>query len=167
LATKSNLSLFTTYIFLSTALVIHASLSILQSLPTVQEVAYRNWLHKIEPLFWTNLENESQKPLPSIQITTPTDNYFCIIKKEVALPNSVNQEQILRYLQLIETSKSMRHKTMSNLGAAAQDRLVEVKIFEDTTTTPLFTGIVEEGIGGISLKLLLSLANQYCSKTPL
>jgi hypothetical protein len=173
---------FITYAVLSTTFILIVSWGILSSLPTVQERAYRKWFNGVEPRLWTSQEDENPLSLPSISITTPTTRYICA-PKESGCSISVNQEQILRYLRLIEVSKAMRStKAPGHLLASGSS--IEIRIHEgnknrpiacqllskSATSTqesfgePLFTGIMVENKSGIALQVLLSLVEHSCVK---
>lgn len=165
----------------SATFILIVSLGILSSVPTVQERAYRKWFNEIEPQLWTNHEKENPLPLPSISIITPTNKYICAPKGSNCAV-SVNQEQILRYLRLIEVSRAMR---FAKAQPESQSH-IEIGIYQETHNSPgpcsgpidliantqsnfgnrIFTGIVVERDSGITLGNLLSLVEHSCAKNP-
>lgn len=151
--------------------------NILASLPTVQERAYSQWFIQIEPQLW---KSDEKTPLPSIMISTPSSEYLCASKKHSCM-GSVNQEQILRYLRLIEVSRAMR-LTEPLQNTEELKHAIKIRIYQNAdvptslcTSPPdwkddrqinlghhLFTGIVMETHRAIPLQNLLSLVGHSC-----
>jgi hypothetical protein len=157
------------YALLSAVLILLFNRELLVSITTVQEKAYRRWFKELEPQLWTNQEITAH--LPSISIFTSTNKYVCTPKPSNC-SNSITQEQILRYLGLIDVSRAMRlaEPLLPPSGSIPQ---IEIRVYqgsENGTSTcqvdtesiarslgkPLFTGIVVESEGGIILRNLLS-----------
>jgi len=151
-------------------------------IPTVQEKAYSRWFNEIEPKLWGNEENRVSLSLPSIVITSPTSRYLCS-SNEYGCTVSVNQEQLLRYLRLIEVSRAMRltkpakqtekpqHTIEIRIYSEAQEQTSLCKSISnsDSGSRPglppsLFSGIVAEKDSGITLRNLLSLIEHSCAR---
>lgn len=182
--TNKLIYLFIPYALLSATFILIATQGIISSLPTVQERAYQNWFNDMEPQIWTNMENEKFLALPAISITTPTSRYLCA-PTTWGCAVSVNQEQILRYLSLLNVSRAMR-SAKGLTKSPSSESSIEVTIHQkanydthlcplpsDSTTghqgsfnAPVFTGILPENEGGIVLQNLLSLVEHSCLKIP-
>jgi hypothetical protein len=182
LKTKLPKFLFITYALLSVIFILIINRSILSSIPTVQEKAYGRWFDRIEPLLWTSDEN--RPPLPAIVISTPSTQYICA-SKEYGCTVSLNQEQILRYLRLIQVSKAMRFSRPSQQKKATSSG-IEIRIYQgirgkfsrcenplDSKTDsrnglgdPLFSGITVEENSSIIFRNFLSLVQHSCFKVP-